>query len=124
MKKLPAIVYQMCVHGALIVGSYAKQLIGEDIDCNDFDLLIPYEKWQVVSLLIPSDAVLNKFGGWRFSIGKDEIDVWPGSLLVYLSECKTKYGGRVVAVDYINNRIFSSSLFDFDSSCQPITEGR
>lgn len=114
MKLLPRTVYQMCVHGALIVGSYAKYLVGEDIEPGDFDLLVPMEKWQTIALMIPDTAKPNKFGGWRFEVpSKDgpmvEVDVWPGTLYSYLSECRTKYGGSVYAIDYINNRVFSSS---------------
>ena len=114
---IPRTVYQMTVNGALIVGSFAKYLCGEEeIEPNDFDLLVPYEKWEVVSLLIPDTAKLNKFGGWRFEVqayGSDEmveVDVWPGSLMDYLSKCKTKYGGSVCAVDFINNRSFRSEF--------------
>lgn len=116
MKKkeiLPRIVYQMCVNGALIVGSYAKHLMGEVDKCNDYDLIVPHEKWRFVSLLIPQDAKLNKFGGLRFKDEKgNEIDVWQGDLYTYLNECKTKYGGKVYAIDYINNKAFSSETVD------------
>lgn len=114
---LPRVVYQMCVHGALIVGSYAKYLVGEDVVPQDYDLLVPLAKWQTIAMLIPETAKPNKFGGWRFMTdAKDEadqpieveIDVWPGILEEYLSQCRTKHGGAVVAVDFINNRVFSS----------------
>ena len=109
---LPRVVYQMCVHGALIVGSQAKRLMGEDLASNDWDLIVPHGKWQVVSLLIPQDAKLNKFGGLRFKDDKDnEIDVWQGDVQDYLGSCKTKHGGRVYAVDYINNKAYSSEAF-------------
>jgi len=113
-KLLPRIVYQMCVHGGLIVGSQAKKLAGEDIDGdpNDWDVLVPLEKWQTLSLLIPSDARPNKFGGWRFTVEGDEIDVWPDSVINYLSNCKSTRGGRVIAMDFINNRIFSSQFVE------------
>lgn len=115
-KLLPRLVYQMCVHGALIAGSYAKSLTGEKIKSNDYDLLVPLEKWQTIALLIPPDAKPNKFGGWRFMTpvvdeGLVEVDVWPDSVENYLSKCKTKYGGKVVVVDYINNRAFTSYQF-------------
>lgn len=106
MELLPRTVYQMCVHGAFIVGSYAKKLCGEDIATNDYDLLVPLEKWQIIALMIPEDAKPNKFGGWRFTEKGKEIDVWPDTLHNYLNNCKTKYGGRVCAVDYINNKVF------------------
>lgn len=106
---LPRVVYQMCVHGALIVGSYAKFLMGEDVETNDFDLLVPLEKWQTIALLIPETAKPNKFGGWRFEDEKgNEIDVWPDTMHNYLKNCKTKYGGKVYAVDYIANKAYCS----------------
>jgi hypothetical protein len=114
---LPRVVYQMCVHGALLVGSYAKYITGEDIEPNDYDLLVPHHAWQTIALLIPEDARPNKFGGWRFLVdAKDadghaceaEVDVWPGLLEEYLSQCRTKHGGAVKAVDFINNRVFSA----------------
>jgi hypothetical protein len=104
----------MCVHGAYIVGSYAKYLAGEDIEVNDYDLLVPLEKWQAIALLIPESAQPNKFGGWRFVVDDGyEVDVWPDNLDNYLSKCKTKYGGKVCAVDFINNRLFSSQFINF-----------
>lgn len=117
---LPRVVYQMCVHGALLVGSRAKALAERDKDItpNDWDLLVPFDKWQVIALLIPQDARPNKFGGWRFEVESfdgdwlEEVDVWPGSLETYLRECKTKYGGAVVAVDFIHNKMFTSEGVD------------
>ena len=106
---LPRIVYLMCVHGAFLVGSKAKQLTGENIESNDYDMLVPLENWQTIALMIPETAKPNKFGGWRFTDDKgNEIDVWPDTLQNYLANCKTKYGGRVVAVDYINNKVYYS----------------
>jgi hypothetical protein len=101
----------MCTHGAYIVGSYAKFLAGEDVpEPNDYDVLVPLNKWQNIALLIPPGAALNKFGGWRFTCddGK-EVDVWPDSVEHYLTTCKSKYGGTVLAVDFINNHILSMS---------------
>lgn len=111
-KLLPRTVYQMCVMGALIAGSKAKQLMDEDIEANDYDLLVPLEHWQKVALLIPQDAKPNKFGGWRFKDDKDnEIDVWVDTVQNYLQNCKTKYSGKVYVVDYIRNKAYSSELF-------------
>lgn len=107
---LPRIVYQMTVHGALIVGSQAKLLVGDTKESpNDWDLLVPLEEWQTIALLIPESAKPNKFGGWRFlTDDNQEVDVWPDTVVNYLTNCKSTKGGRVVAVDFINNRIFSS----------------
>jgi hypothetical protein len=107
---LPRVVYQMAVHGALLVGSQAKLMMGElDEAPNDYDLLVPLDKWQTIAMLIPPDAKPNKFGGWRFTDEKDnEVDVWPDTLRNYLTNCKTKHGGSVYAIDYIQNRVYSS----------------
>ena len=107
---LPAVVYQMCVQGALIAGSLAKKMCGdEDIEPGDYDLLVPLERWQTIALLIPENAKPNKFGGWRFYTDKnEEVDVWPDTVQNYLSKCKTKYGGKVCVVDFINNKAFCS----------------
>jgi hypothetical protein len=110
---LPRTVYLMCVHGALLVGSQAKKLMGEDIESNDYDLLVPLDKWQTIAVMIPECAKPNKFGGWRFKDDNDnEIDVWPDTLQNYLSNCKTKYGGKVYAVDYIANKAYCSQTIE------------
>ena len=110
---LPRTVYLMCTHGAFIVGSQAKKLMGEDVETNDYDLLVPLDKWQTIALLIPETAKPNKFGGWRFYDDKEnEIDVWPDTLQNYLKNCKTKYGGKVYAVDYIANKAYSSQMIE------------
>jgi hypothetical protein len=105
---LPRAVYQMCIHGALIVGSFAKYMIGENVRPNDIDLLVPLEHWQTIAMLIPEKARPNKFGGWRFKVEGIEIDVWPDTLQNYLSQCRTKYGDLVCAVDFVQNRVFSA----------------
>jgi len=115
--RLPRVVYQMCVHGALLVGSVAKKLCGDEQvkNPNDFDLLVPLEKWQTIALLIPSSARPNKFGGWRFKTdGGVEVDVWPDSLVNYLTNCKSAHGGPVVALDFIHNRKFSSEFVNLE----------
>ncbi len=110
-KLLPRIVYQMCVHGGLIVGSQAKKLIGEHIkETHDWDILVPLENQQTVAMLIPQDAKPNKFGGWRFTSDGNEIDVWPDDLKNYLTNCKSTKGGKVVAIDFIHNRAFYSQF--------------
>ena len=118
---LPRIVYRMCVGGALIVGSRALVLSGalseKDANPKDYDLLVPYEKWQHVSTLIPENATLNKFGGWRFeTLNHDgelvEVDVWPSTIVTYLQECKSKHSVPVCVVDYIANRVYTSKIME------------
>jgi hypothetical protein len=106
---LPRSVYLMCVHGALLVGSQAKRIMGEDIESHDYDLLVPLDKWQIMALMIPQDAAPNKFGGWRFKDDKgNEIDVWPDTLQNYLANGKSKYGEDIYAIDYSKNKVYSS----------------
>lgn len=129
VKMLPRVVYQMCVHGALMAGSQARKMAGEDVEPNDYDLLVPLEKWQTIALMIPETAKPNKFGGWRFfaheplSTGVTfrsggvtftagtpetvEVDVWPDSVFNYLSNCKASNGEKVCVVDFINNKVYS-----------------
>lgn len=118
---LPRTVYQMCVHGALIVGSYAHYIVNEFIcttgeEPKDFDLLVPLENWQTIALLIPSHAKPNKFGGWRFLTDFDgvaiEVDVWPDTLVNYLTNCKSSKSRDIIALDFIHNRVYSSRFVD------------
>lgn len=102
----------MTVSGAYIVGSYAKMLIGEEIEPSDIDLIVPPEHWPIVSQMIPKKAKLNKFGGWRFKTKGIEVDIWPDTVERYLSKCKTRHDGQVVVVDFINNRYFTSGIFE------------
>lgn len=113
-KLLPRVVYQMCVHGALLAGSQARKLAGEvGVEPNDFDLLVPLERWQTIALLIPPSARPNKFGGWRFMTDhgdeRVEVDVWPDSVYNYLANCKANDGERVCVVDFINNKVYSQA---------------
>ena len=130
VKLLPRVVYQMCVHGALMAGSQARKMAGEDVEPNDYDLLVPLEKWQTIAMLIPEHAKPNKFGGWRFFTAGPadwacttfttgghtitlnppknvEVDVWPDSVFNYLSNCKASNGEKVCVVDFINNKVYS-----------------
>lgn len=107
MKKLPTKVAVLCKCGAYIVGSYADYLIGKGKTFKDYDLIVPPNKWFVVALLIPKNAKLNSFGGWKFkdSVG-NSIDVWPMSIEVYLRQY-TKSKKQAYVLDYINNKIFT-----------------
>lgn len=113
---LPKLVYQLCVRGALLAGSRAfKEALHpfcEGVECNDYDLLVPYEKWNDINLLIPKNAVVNSFGGWKFKTkdfeGREvEVDVWPDDPMNYLRKAS---GEIVFLFDPINQRIFSSHI--------------
>lgn len=89
MHKYPALVHKLCYdHEAWIVGSSANP---DDENPKDFDILVPLSNWQQASLLIPSDAIPNTFGGWKCISGGKEVDVWPGDLAWLLTNDMLKW---------------------------------
>jgi len=113
---LPKLVYKLCTRGALLAGSKAKKLSNpekyKDLETNDYDLLVPYNKWEEISLLIPRNSEVNSFGGWKF-ITKDndgktlvEVDIWPDDPINYL----TNLPGEIYLFDYIKNRFYCSDF--------------
>lgn len=102
----------MCLQGALLVGSYAKYVVGEDVKPSDYDLLVPFIHWQIIAPMVPENATPNRFGGWRFDDQGNQVDVWPGDVQHYLQTCKSKYGGQIYAVDYVHNVVYSSKVVD------------
>ncbi len=105
--KLPTTIAVLCRSGAYIVGSYANCLIGTRKEFKDYDLIVPPEKWYVVSLLIPKDAKINSYGGWKFTdLDNNNIDIWPSSIEQYLRHYKGK-SKEACVIDYMNNKIFS-----------------
>jgi hypothetical protein len=112
---IPVSVYKICRNGGLIVGSAAKKIMNKESgEPNDWDILVPFDKWKVVADTFSGlRGRLNAFGGWKFKgLQGESIDVWPGSIEEYLRECNTKYGGEVVAIDIIANKAFCSSVVD------------
>lgn len=106
---LPTTVFHLCRNGALIVGSYAKCAAGKGTTFNDFDLIVPIDKWRTVSLLIPKDAKINNHGGWKFQDSEGNIiDIWPCSIEQHLKQCKPGLKGQEFILDYINNKIFTA----------------
>ena len=84
MKCAPSFVQQVTtLYGAWIVGGAA---LPSDEPPRDWDIIVPWESWRDVALLIPGDARPNTFGGWRFKThtGHD-IDIWPEDLGVYIA---------------------------------------
>ena len=106
MKKLPTSIAILCRSGAYIVGSYANYLIGTRKEFKDYDLIVPPDKWYIVSLLISKDAKINSYGGWKFTVLNNSIDIWPSSIEQYLRQYKGKSKDACV-IDYMNNKIFS-----------------
>jgi hypothetical protein len=42
--------------------------------------VIPFSHWKDAAMLIPKDAKVNTFGGWKCVSEGVEVDVWPGDL--------------------------------------------
>lgn len=57
---------------AFLVGS-----ILTDQDFGDIDVFVSPNHWPKASRSIPETATPNKLGGWRFSVGGIDFDVWP-----------------------------------------------
>jgi len=108
-KEIPTSVFLLCKSGALIVGGSAEFLLGMRSHINDYDLIVPPEKWHIVSLLISQNAKINHHGGFKFNDEKGNvIDIWPSSIDEYLRHCKPKLGKQTYIVDYINSRAYTS----------------
>ena len=108
-KKIPRIVHQILIQGGLLVGSQVGYLLGKTKEKpGDYDILVPFEKWKDISILIPEDAEVNSFRGWRFYEEGVQIDVWPGSVFDYLTNCSLCLSSPVFVLDFIHNRVYSS----------------
>lgn len=68
---------------ALICNIYDGWIIGggaiED-NPRDYDVYVPMKYWREVSALIPQDAKINTFGGFKFIREGKEIDIWTGEM--------------------------------------------
>ena len=68
--------------GAWLVGGAANPY--KDKLPRDYDILVPWDQWPDVSILIPDTAVKNTFGGFKFEITVEDqvktVDIWPGDL--------------------------------------------
>jgi len=75
-QKLPKLVSKLCYgYNGWIVGSGAR-----DNKPKDYDIAIPFSNWRQASMLIPTDARPNSFGGWKCDYNGVAIDVWPCEL--------------------------------------------
>lgn len=77
MRKYPIIVSQLvnCFDGWLVGGS------AFETGPKDYDVVIDPGNWNKVAQMIPKDAKVNSFGGWKFKDeGGVEVDVWPETL--------------------------------------------
>jgi hypothetical protein len=90
MRTLPAIVTKL-THGldAWIVGSPANP---ENQNPRDYDLIVPYHKWNEATMIMPKDGTLNTFGGYKFVDENNTIvDVWPGDMWWILKSTQKKF---------------------------------
>lgn len=78
---LPKSVLRLTNLGCWVVGGAAKPATSSP---RDWDLLCPFEFWELVAPLVPPQAVPNSFGGWKFT-DEVEIDLWPDDLSRWLA---------------------------------------
>ena len=79
----------------ILLAEYDSWVIGSAAapDCDyatvrDFDIIIPWEKWDTavnVILRFATQVKANSFGGWKVYIDEDELDIWPGTLQTILA---------------------------------------
>lgn len=67
-----------------LVGSAANP---QNENPKDYDILCPFHNWHQACLVIPDDAIPNRFGGWKFG----NIDLWPGDLSWFATVPAFKY---------------------------------
>jgi len=113
--KLPRLVSQMVSGGALIVGGVARAIAEGDHayleNMKDYDLMVTsFDDWYNIALLIPKDATVNSYGGWKFNDNGVEVDVWPETLDHYLTHGKMKRHSNVYAYDFIKERMYRGSI--------------
>jgi hypothetical protein len=78
MRRQPVLVAQLvnCFDAWLVGGS---ALDSPDAP-RDWDVVVSPSKWNQIAQLIPKDAKVNSFGGWKCQSEGCEVDVWPEEL--------------------------------------------
>lgn len=68
---------------SLLANMYDAWIIGgaaiED-NPRDYDVYVPMKFWREASALIPREAKINTFGGFKFISEGKEVDVWTGEM--------------------------------------------
>lgn len=81
---VPPLVLRLCLnHGAMVIGSAANP---ENIKPRDWDIVVPFCNWHAACVCIPSNATINAFAGWKFTIEDIEYDIWPGDISFFLGK--------------------------------------
>lgn len=77
-EKVPTTVLNLCYnYKGLIIGGSIGYILGETEDIpKDIDVIIPHDTWLHACRLIPKDAKVNSFGGFKFVEDGYEVDVW------------------------------------------------
>lgn len=70
---------QLCwLFDGSIIGGFAMSLyLEQDTSQKDIDIVIPLDRWVQASKIIPQNAVLNRFGGVKFTDTNGvSVDCW------------------------------------------------
>lgn len=84
MRKFPRI-------SSLLINKFDGWIVGSAANPNvteyrDLDIIIPFKEWSQAASLIPPNAKVNAFDGWKFLDVDEklnmeiEVDVWPCNL--------------------------------------------
>ena len=73
----PLVLAMTNIHDGWIVGSAADPSVHKP---RDIDIIISFTNWQQACVLIPKNAKVNSFGGWKCKDRGIIIDIWPGDL--------------------------------------------
>lgn len=81
-------------HGfdAWVVGSSADPT---NDNPKDYDVLVPFSRWQEACMMIPASAKPNTFGGWKIEEDGASIDVWPGDIGWLMQRPKMKFAYHI-----------------------------
>ena len=100
----PRLVGQLVtLYDAWIVGGAANP---QADNVRDFDVMVPYRNWPKASLIIPKNATVNTFGGWKCESDGKVVDVWPDDLDTILNSNLNIYawhprsGTRIMRLPY------------------------
>ena len=73
---LPDLATKLCYGAsAWVVGGAAREEFPKD-----YDIVVPLSQWKTACLLIPRDARVNAFGGWKCLSEGKVVDVWPADI--------------------------------------------
>jgi hypothetical protein len=93
MKYIPPLVALLVqYHSAWIVGSAANP---ENNNPRDYDVVVPFACWSKAAALIPKDATVNTYGGWKCKVSDNgnvyEVDIWPEDMEKMLSSAYSEW---------------------------------